>query len=194
MKLKYLLVILLVFSSCNSKNKKQTSFLPEPIIEEDSYVYYPIKDNRIEVNLNNPQKASLFDYFSHIELIPLETNKDVLIGSAREIILYQDRYFVFQYQNNRYLMAFVRLLNKDDGLLIYDKSSDECKYIEGFSESVVFLPRKLTNEYVLSWVSHDALEHYVSEEILDETNRQKFKNLMNEEAEMNPIIIKYYFK
>jgi hypothetical protein len=93
-------------------------FNPEPIIE-DLYVYYPVKDNRIKVDLDKPQKASLFDYFSRIELI---------------------------------------------------------------------------NEYVLSWCEHGALENYVSEEMLDENNRQKFRKLLNTREEMNPIIIKYYFQ
>lgn len=104
----------------------------------------------------------------------------------------------FQGQNNRYLMALIRLHNSIlDAVvyLMYDKSTSECKYIERFTESVDFLPRKVSNEYVLSWCSHrGALENYVSEEMLDETNRQKFNDLMNAKEEMNPIIIKYYFK
>ncbi len=402
MKIKYLIFFLLICSSCNRKKQSTDTklFQPAPI---DSFVYYPIKDNQIKVDLHKLQKTSLFDYFSHVELIPLDTNDDVLIGICEEIIHYQDRYYVFdrqqykvyifddtgnfifqinkhgrgpgeytemrsiflnpftnnidildfgclysydlsgkyvktiqlanlnppiypynlivlnektyvfytinpsvpgnsnsvsyrifyynnveenkifhqeyevdpffdafvfinttshscfyeyhgkwffsfpvdnvtyevgtnslikaytwdfgkdnydpkkldlpnnspsslstlpyrigfQEQNNRYVMARVRLLNNmpnADVYLIYDKSTDECKNIEHFTEPVDFLPRKITNEYVLSWCYHDALENYVTEEMLDETNRQKFKDLMNTNGEQNTIIIKYYFK
>lgn len=398
MKLKYILFLLIIYSSCNWK--KQTtvteSFHPVPIVK-DSFVYYPIKDNRIKVDLNKPQKASLFDYFSHIELIPLETKTDVLIGSCAEIIHYQSSYYLFdsqqqsvyafddtgkfilqiskrgrgpgeyivirsifinsftnkidilglnfihsydlsgkhvktspqlgnppvfpqnfitlndktfvlysigkgvsnsyrisyfdieeakifhqeyevdtffddfphivprashtpfyeyngkwfffhevdnvtyevglnslteaytwdfgglnydpqklnlpndpmsintlpyriilQRQNNRYLMAQIRLRNstRDTPLyhLIYDKATNECKYIESFTESVDFLSKKISNEYVLSWCNHGELEDFVSEEMLDETNRQKFKDLMNAKEEQNTIVIKYFFK
>ncbi len=94
-------------------------------------------------------------------------------------------------------MALIRLRNSISDAsvyLIHDKSTNECKYIERFTESVDFLPRKVSNEYVLSWCSHrGVLENYFSEEMLDETNRQKFIDLMNSKEGMNPIIIKYYF-
>ncbi len=397
MKLKYLIFLLFicsVSSGCRKKQMIETNSFQLNV--EDSYVYYSIKDNRIEVDLNTLQKVSLFDYFSHIELIPLDTNNDVLIGICEEVIHYQNRYYVFdrkqhrvyvfdntgkfifqigkrgrgpgeytemrsiflnpfngnidildlgfiysydlsgklvkttqltnlnppiypynfialnektyvfyminpsgpdksfssrifyydvegekifhqdyevaaffnnftfvnttshtcfyeyygkwffsfpvdnvtyevgpnslikayiwdfgkdnydakkldlpndptsvstlpyrinfQAQNNRYVMARIRLRNMINGFLMYDKSTDECKNIERFTESVDFLPRKVTNEYVLSWCYHGALEDYVIEEMLDETNRQKFKDLINTKEEKNPILIKYYFK
>ena len=395
MKLKYLFFLLFIYTSCNNNRTKQVnvgeSFTTEPKVY-DSCFYYPIKDNLIKVNLEKPQKASLFDYFSRIELIPLETNDDVLIGYCEEINYYQDRYylidraqhrvyvfdnagkFVFQInkrgqgpgeynylcsiflnpftnnidltsdgliysydlegnykktslnpenasgyfynfialnenvyvcsllrgwktddyrihyynlkenkiihkeynddaflnvyvfisftshtpfyeyngkwffyrfvdnvtyevgmdslikaytwdfgkynyeakklkledlitlpykidlqgQNNRYLLAYIHSRINNAPLiaayLILDKSTGECKYIENFTESVNFVPRKVSNEYVLSWCTHEELENFVSEEMLDKDNRQKFQKLINEKDEMNPIIIKYYFK
>lgn len=357
----------------------------------DSYVYYPIQDDRIIVDLNKKQKASLFDYFSHIELIPLETSDEVLIGYCEEIVPFQNRYYIFdrkravvqvfdqdgkfislidkrgqgpgeytpnltsiflnpfteniditdmgciysydltgkhvrtisqvedasgfywnllplndnlyvchvlmlnnldtykinyydvkenkiihkdyeedeflnnyacipfaspfyeyngnyyfyrlvdnethevgldslkkaytwdfgknnydakklnlpndpgsictlpyrikiQGQNNRYVMAYIYLQNNIPAILIHDKSIDECKYIEHFTESVDFIPRKITNEYVLTWYEHGVLENYISEEMLDEENRKKFHRLLNASEEMNPVIVKYYFK
>jgi len=95
-------------------------------------------------------------------------------------------------------MAQIRLRNstRDTPLyhLIYDKATNECKYIESFTESVDFLSKKISNEYVLSWCNHGELEDFVSEEMLDETNRQKFKDLMNAKEEQNTIVIKYFFK
>jgi hypothetical protein len=392
MKFKYLLFLFIICSACDRVKKVNVTEISGhgPIIE-DSFVYYPIKDNRIIIDLDKPQKASLFDYFSNIELIPLETNDDVLIGYCEEVICYQNRYYLFdrkqyrvyvfdetgkfifqinkrgqgpgeytnlfsilvnpftgnidltglgniysydmsgnhvktslrpenasgyfynfialkenvyvgfllkslapdtykinyydvkenkiihkeyeddellntkifvsltshtpfyeynekwyfyrfvdnvtyevgvdsltkaytldfgkynydakklntmditslpyiinlQGQNNRYLLAYIHSRIKSPAEYVYlfhDKSTNECKYIEHFSEPVNFLPRKVTNEYVLSWCEHGALEKYVSEGILDEKNRKKFQELLDAKDEMNPVIIKYYFK
>ena len=78
--------------------------------------------------------------------------------------------------------------------LMYDKSTQECKFIARLEESVRFCPKIVTNEYVLSFCNHGELEKYVTREMLDEVNRQKFDDLMNAKEEENPIIIKYYFK
>lgn len=360
----------------------------------DTYVYYPIQDDRIIVDLDKKQKASLFDYFSHIELIPLETSDDILVGYCEDIAPYQNRYYIFdrklavvqifdqdgkfislidkrgqgpgeytpnltsiylnpfteniditdmgciysydltgkhirtisrpedasgfywnlislsdnlyvcfilmfnnldackinyydvrenkmihkeyeedeflnnyafspfappfyeyngnyyfyrlldnetyevgldslkkaytwdfgkhnydaknlnlpddpssistlpyrinvQGQNNRYVMAYIYLRNNIlavGAYLIHDKSTNECKFIEHFTEAVDFIPRKITNEYVLTWYQHGELENYISEEMLDENNRKKFNKLLNASEEMNPVIVKYYFK
>ena len=371
-------------------------FNVEPIVE-DSWVYYPITDNRIKVNLNHPQKASLFDYFSHIELIPLETRDDVLVGYCEEIFFYQNRYYIFdgqqhsiivfddqgefifqlkkrgqgpeeyigitnvflnpitetiditymaiiysydlsgkfvrrslrpeiipdyyraiiaihketyicfagsggrngctkinyynieenrfvhqeyeddsfldtfyfisktsptpfyeyhgkwffyrfvdnmtyevgqdslikayqwdfgrynydpkhldlpdrndhtsisalpytinlQGQNNKFVIAQIRLRNwsPESGVyLMYDKSTNACKFIEHFDEPVDFLPRKVTNEYVLTFYTHGELDKYITPAMLDNANRKKFDALMNAKEEQNPVIIKYYFK
>jgi len=406
MERRVLFYLLLICSSCvqpkTSIEANSDTFMAEPLVK-DSFVYYPIKDNRIKVDLNNPQKASLFDYFSHIELIPLETSDKVLIGgNVYDLKYHQNRYYIFdgmpqftvqafdekgmfitkigrmgqgpgeypliediyfnpftgnidllnpfgiiysydyagkhvkttmrfaqpslneeelsavhklialnehtyvfyaqahkyriiyydfkenrilhqeyeesrvgryyqakpfyeyngqwyfcrifnnevyevgpealikaymwdfgklnynsftvfperagyetdlmielvrklpyrmyaQGQNNRYVMAQIGLKNQigskeDAANLMYDKSTHECKLIEHFDESFMFRPWIVTNEYVLNWCSHGALERHISEVMLDETNRQKFKKLINTVGELNPVIIKYYFK
>ena len=67
--------------------------------------------------------------------------------------------------------------------------------IDRFVEPVGFLPETVTDEYVLSYCTHGELEKYVTAGMLDETNRQKYDNLMKADEEMNPVIlIKYYFK
>ena len=102
--------------------------------------------------------------------------------------------FSLQGQNNRYVMAQIRLKNDVYANLIYDKSTDECKFINPFFELVDFRPIIVTNEFVLSYCTHGEIEKYVNEEILDETNQKIFRNLLNTREEMNPIIIKYHFK
>ena len=399
MKLRHLFYFLILFISCGRSKQTTVSdadkYSPEIIIE-DSLEYYSIKDNRITVDLNKPQQASLFDYFDHIELIPLETNDDVLIGFLRKIIFHQNRYYtldtfrgkytvfvfdesgkflfrigkfgqgpgeyhvflddmlinrftgnidllsawghIFTYelsgkhvktspqftrhsadaydfhaahyftalnektyvfysvfdlykiiyydidemkiirqefegnrsgfmipsfyeyrgkeyyyrschnevyelypdsfetsytwdfgkfnydinmfdlessgditkqrdelyripyrfrlegQNNMYIMAEIRLKNDVPANLMYNKSTNECKFVEHFNGSLKFRPNIITNDYVLSYCNHGELSNFVNEEVLDESNRQKFEKLLETKEELNPIIIKYKFK
>ena len=111
--------------------------------------------------------------------------------------------FRIQCQNDRYIIAQIILENTDYfngkgtlklGYLVYDKSAQKCIFIKNFDEAVRFYPMITTNEYALSFCKHEELELYVNKEMLDETNRQKFEDLINAKEEENPIIIKYYFK
>ena len=404
MELRHLLFILIVWCSCN-RSAPPTETLHADVIMEGSYTYYPIKNNRIPVDLDKPQKVSLFDYFSHIELIPLETNDEVLVGRIYKIIEHQHNYYIFdrhsaiycvqvfdeegkfshkigkkgqgpgeylniedifinpfaghidflqpfglifsydlsgnhiytshritndtlraisqfiaisetayvfysfgnspsitlydmeeksilyqayenqsasmakpaffnyhgryyfypffdnvvyeigpsslsesytwdfgkynydanhgftaeirpdsrarseaanalpywmlmQGQNNRYVMAQIAVKSENRVLpierdmetayLIYDKSTDECKFIQQFAEPVEFVRTfsvmNVTNDYLLSFCEHGELDRFVTEDMLDEHNRKKYVDLLNEKEEMNPILIKYYFK
>lgn len=50
-------------------------------------------DNTISVDFDHPEKASLFDYFRSIELIPLETSSDVLVRALNKVIFHQEKYY-----------------------------------------------------------------------------------------------------
>ena len=104
-----------------------------------------------------------------------------------------------QGQNNRYVIAQIRKYDDEYskyGNLIFDKKTQECKYIErlGFAESVGFRPHVVTNEYVLSYCNYEDLDEYLNAEILDEENSKKLEILKGAKIEQNPVIIKYYFK
>ena len=100
-----------------------------------------------------------------------------------------------QDQNNRYVMANIKIKNDEDAFLIYDKSTQESKLMKHFNESVGFQPYLVTNEYVLAYCPYGALDQYVNETMLDESNQQKFNTLVNTKGEeLNPVLIKYYFK
>lgn len=62
------------------------------------------KNNIIYVNLAKVDKVSLWDIFSHIELIPLETNEQSLIKQVSKIIPYDDNYYVLDYRKSEILM------------------------------------------------------------------------------------------
>ena len=102
--------------------------------------------------------------------------------------------FQLQGQNNLYVIAEIRIKNDVPAYLIYNKSTHTCTFIQRFKESVNFRPNVVTNEYVLSFCRHGELSNFVTDEMLDESNRQKLEILRNEKDEMNPTIIKYYFK
>lgn len=74
MKNVFFLLFVMCFSMCTSK---------------------PQGDNVISVDLDKPEKASLFDYFSSIELIPLETTSDALIVGISKMVIHQDNYYTF---------------------------------------------------------------------------------------------------
>jgi len=117
-------------------------------------------------------------------------------------------WMLMQGQNNRYVMAQIATKSEnrvyplaqdmERAYLIYDKATDECKFIKQFTEPVEFLRTfsvmNLTNDYLLSFCEHGELDKFVTEDMLDEDNRKKYIDLMNEKEEMNPILIKYYFK
>lgn len=73
MKKAFILFIVISFTMC--KQKPQT-------------------DGAIFVDLDRPEKVSLFDYFRSIELIPLETSSDVLIVGISKMIVHDDKYYV----------------------------------------------------------------------------------------------------
>lgn len=91
-KLKYmsiLIIISLIIISCSSKQRN---------IEEENII--------LDVNKND--KVSLFDYFSDVNIIPLETKKDSYLsfplGEADKVVLYKDKFFFLDFKLNDILV------------------------------------------------------------------------------------------
>ena len=105
MKLRHLLFIFAICCSCK-RSAPPTDTLNAGAITEGDYTCYPIKNNRIAVDLDKPQKVSLFDYFSRIELIPLETNETVLVGSLHKIIEHQNNYYILDRRGQNCVFVF----------------------------------------------------------------------------------------
>ncbi|MDR3308533.1 MAG: 6-bladed beta-propeller [Tannerella sp.] len=90
----------LLFCTCTQSKKTQTLQSITPVYE-DSCTYYLLGENtRIAVPLDNPQQPSITDYFKQVELIPLETRDDVLIGKMTKLVFYQGRYYTLDRQQN----------------------------------------------------------------------------------------------
>ena len=111
---------------------------------------------------------------------------------------YSDRLpyrFLTQGQNNRFIISQIYQNNHKPAILIFDKSTQECKLIEHFTEPVYFKPLIVTDEYVMNFIDPGKLEEaFPTTEMLDESNRQKIEVLIRAGEEQNPVIIKYKFK
>ena len=108
-----------------------------------------------------------------------------------------------QVQNNRYVMAQLLKTRKSNKIsidqtdivyLMYDKLSQECKFVESFNENVRFYPRMITDEYILCTFPNADLAKWVPIKMLDSENKERYEKLLRETEELNPIIIKYFFK
>ena len=99
-----------------------------------------------------------------------------------------------QGQNNRYVISRVIRGAIEYSYLIYDKMTNESKFIGNFIEAVNFLPRIVTNDYVLAYYRHEEVHRFITEEMLDEENRNKLNIYLDSKIELNPVIVKYHFK
>lgn len=107
------------------------------------------------VDMDHPKKASLFDYFRSIELIPLETDTNILIKSIHRLIFHQELYYALDIPQ-----AIVFVFNQDGKCLFkIDKqgrgpgeySFIRDIYINPFTKSLELLsPDGFINTYDLS--------------------------------------------
>jgi hypothetical protein len=100
-------------------------------------------------------------------------------------------YFSIMGENNKYVIAYGKINGKFVSI-IYNKSDQKSWCIDKFTESISLLPIIVSNEYVLSRCNPDEMNQYLTESMLDETNKKIFNDLKN--SDDNPVIIKYYFK
>jgi hypothetical protein len=84
--------------SCGRTAPKEPVSSEPEYLDNDTASYFSIHNNTIPVDFEKPAQASVFDYFKSIELIPLETNDDVLIGRLTKILYHQGRYYAFDRQ------------------------------------------------------------------------------------------------
>ncbi len=83
----------------------------------------PRINDSIIVDLNKVEKASLFDYFKSIELIPMETSADVLIVSINKVQSYLNKYYmldlvqsiIFVFNNEGEFMYKINKRGQGDG-------------------------------------------------------------------------------
>ena len=102
--------------------------------------------------------------------------------------------------NSKYVFASLSLKDLDEKAnFIYDKTTGESKFILEFTEKVWFNSYRgeeiiVTDEYVLMPVQWVDLEERITKEMLDAKNQKIFEELMQASMELNPVLIKYWFK
>jgi hypothetical protein len=69
-------------------------------LDNDTASYFSINNNTILIDFEKPVQVSVFDYFKSVELIPLETINNSLIGRLRKMFYYQGHYYVLDGQQN----------------------------------------------------------------------------------------------
>ncbi len=97
--------------------------------------------------------------------------------------------------NSKYILALLAWEDVDQRVnIMYNKFTQQCRFVSKFTESVEFEPSIATDEYVLSWCLWVDLEKCITKEMLDNTQKVIFENITQSEMETNPILIKYYFR
>jgi hypothetical protein len=84
-------------------------------LDNDTASYFSIHNNTISIDFEKPAQVSVFDYFKSVELIPLETNNDVLISLLRKMIYHQGRYYIL----DRYNMQHIVFVFDQQGKFIF---------------------------------------------------------------------------
>ena len=97
--------------------------------------------------------------------------------------------------NNRYVLAQISFKDYNDrSNIIYDRILQKGKFVRDFTEKVEFYPQIITDDFVLSWCNWGELDKYINKEMLDDTQKRIFEELIQSKDETNPILIKYQFK
>jgi hypothetical protein len=107
MKLYYFIPVVSLFLCCSCKQttQKDTGNITAELENNDSPIddtlsYFPIDNHTITVDFEKTERVSLTDYIENIELIPLETNDDVLIAQLTKLLYYKDRYYILDRKQN----------------------------------------------------------------------------------------------
>jgi hypothetical protein len=143
----------------------------------------------------------LYNFISDFNIHPFSDEAKAKFPKRIEELFAQFPYLIHAVRHNsRYVFATISQKDIDHWAnIIYDKVTGESKFITEFTEKVVFNSHRgeeiiVTDEYVLApsqWVD---LEKRIKKEMLDDTNRAIFEELLAADMEQNPVLIKYRFK
>ena len=172
--------------------------------QDDWYFYRPIHPVVYKVGKEQLEAAFQFDFGTYTRegtTAIFSEQPGISFSTIIEELFDQFPYLIHTVRHNsKYVFASLSREGLDDKKnIIYDKSSGKSKYILDFTEHVVFNSYRwqeiiVTDEYVLmpsQWVD---LEKRISKEMLDDRQREVFEELLQAKMELNPILIKYWFK
>ena len=119
MKYYYLLISLLLFLFLSCSNAENSQQIDSETVEN---IRVDMEEERVEGNFD--------DYFSAMEVIPLETNEHSIFGRIERISLYQDKIFILDTSTNSVLVFnnkgkfLFKLQNTGNGPKEYDSLMD----------------------------------------------------------------------
>ncbi|MDR0682816.1 MAG: 6-bladed beta-propeller [Dysgonamonadaceae bacterium] len=112
MKINYIVAVLLCCMSCVQRTSRE-QIVSNTDGQIDTSNSYGIRNSIIPVDFDKPDEVSMLDYFKSVELIPLETHPEALIGQLRKIIYYKDRYYTLDRQQ------FIVHVFDDEGKFVF---------------------------------------------------------------------------
>ncbi|MBR2018336.1 MAG: 6-bladed beta-propeller [Prevotella sp.] len=87
MKNSFILILLCLLFSCSDKRKSENIYTEPTMSCNDISSLQPIR-------IGNPLEESLYNYIDSIEVIPLETNEECLIGDVSKVTFFDNKIFV----------------------------------------------------------------------------------------------------
>lgn len=96
----------------------------------------PQTGDTIFVDLDRPEKVSLFDYFRSIELIPLETSPDAFIAGVSKMIVHQDSYYTLD--KTQCIIFAPKNMKKRYKYILMDLDGTLTDPMEGITKSVQY--------------------------------------------------------
>jgi len=173
--------------------------------QDEWYFFRPIHPVVYKIGKEQLEPAFQFDFGAYTqEGTTAVFSDEALMGSLSKRV--KELFAQFPYlihavrHNSKYV--FATLSRKDINHwanIIYDKSTGKTKYIIDFSEKVLFNSHRgeeviVTDEYVLMSIQWVDLEDRVTKEMLDDENKDILEKVLKSKNELNPILIKYWFK
>ena len=172
--------------------------------QDDWYFFRPIHPVVYKIGKERLEPAFQFDFGTYTRegaTAVFSKETESIFSKRIEELFAQFPYLIHAVRHNsKYVFASLSLKGLDDKAnIIYDKSTGKSKFILDFTEQVVFNSYRgeeiiMTDEYVLmpcQWVD---LEKRITKEMLDERQKEIFDELIQAPQELNPILIKYWFK
>ena len=173
--------------------------------QDDWYVFRPIHPIVYKIGKKGLEATFQFDFGKYAQDgIKAAFTKEV----GRSLQKMNEEFFAqFPYliqavrHNNRYVFASLSLEDfiNNKANFIHDKTTGESKFILDFTEKVEFNSYRgeeiiVTDEYVLMPVQWVDLEKRIKKEMLDDRQKEIFEELLQAKMELNPVLIKYWFK
>lgn len=135
--------------------------------------------NTIKVDIDNFQDISLFDIFSKIEIIPLETNDISLIKNITKLISFDDKFFILDYSKGEILIFnskgnfLTKISDKGEGPNQYFNISD---FDIDHTENILILLSPVSGSIYEYDIDGNFKKQYKLPQIKSAYNRLKYLN------------------